>query len=50
MSWGWQQEWALYQDTHPDADWYDFECYYWGDDDASEDVEDEDADIESEVY
>ena len=39
---GWQSAWELYQDEHPDADWYDFEADYWGDgsEEDSEDNED----------
>ena len=48
----WQEAWELYQDTHIDADWYDFEDEYWGDDeedDEDEEFEDEE-DEEDEEY
>ena len=45
---GWQEAWELYQDTHTDADWYDFEQEYWGDDEEDDEElsEYEDSDEE----
>ena len=41
----WQAAWQLYQDGHPDADWYDFEAYYWGDDSEENGNEPESDDL-----
>ena len=52
---GWEEAWELYQDTHADADWYDFEREYWGDDEEDEEDEelnefDEDEEEDDDEY